>query len=128
MDDGLASVLRLVAEGRLSADEAAPIIEALTTKAGGGRETRGPAVPPSDGPEAPSQEKPRFARLEVRDGGRRVVDVRVPISLGRFALDRIPGLSVEHIAAVQRAVDSNTHGAILDVEDPDGDGVRIVLE
>lgn len=128
MEDGLASVLRLVAEGRLSADEAAPIVEALATRPGPHRDAPGPSVPSSDAHEPPSQEKPRFARLEVRDGGRRVVDVRIPISLGRFALDRIPGLSVEHIAAVQRAVDSNTRGPILDVEDPDGDGVRIVLE
>ncbi len=139
MDDALSSVLRLVAEGRLTADEAAPILDALSTLgdrpgrggAGEGSAARGGAsTTPSYAtpPETDPQERPRYARLEVRDKGRRVVDVRVPISLGRFALDRIPGLSAAQVADVQAAIDSNAHGAILDVADPDGDGVRIVLE
>ena len=68
------------------------------------------------------------ARIEVRESGRRVVDLRVPISLGRFALSRVPGLSSEQIAEVEDAVTSGARGPILDVQDPDGDGVRIVLE
>ncbi|MEZ0239605.1 MAG: hypothetical protein ACAH65_02300 [Chloroflexota bacterium] len=57
-----------------------------------------------------------------------MVDLRIPISLGRFALSRVPGLSKEHVAEVEQAVMSGAHGPILDVQDPDGDGVRIVLE
>ena len=71
---------------------------------------------------------PRFARVEVRERGRRVVDLRIPISLGRFALSRVPGLSIQQIAEVEDAVTSGAHGPILDVQDSDGDGVRIVLE
>ena len=56
------------------------------------------------------------------------MDLRIPISLGRFALSRVPGLSREQIAEVEEAVTSGAHGPILDVQDPDGDGVRIVLE
>jgi hypothetical protein len=66
--------------------------------------------------------------VEVREGGRRIVDLRVPISLGRFALSRVPGLSGQQIAEVEAAVISGALGPILDVEDDDGDGVRIVLE
>ncbi len=139
MDDALSSVLRLVAEGRLTADEAAPILDALSAprdrpgRGGGGegsaaRGGASTAASYATPPETDPQERPRYARLEVRDKGRRVVDVRVPISLGRFALDRIPGLSAAQVADVQAAIDSNAHGAILDVADPDGDGVRIVLE
>ena len=72
--------------------------------------------------------KPRYARVEVRERGRRVVDLRVPISLGRFALSRVPGLSAQQVAEVEAAVTSGAHGPILDVQDADGDGVRIVLE
>jgi hypothetical protein len=84
----------------------------------------GPGFEPGEQPGQP----PRWARIEVREHGRRVVDLRVPISLGRFALSRVPGLSSEQVSEVEQAVMSGAHGPILDVQDPDGDGVRIVLE
>lgn len=123
MEGALERVLRLVSEGRLTADEAGPILDAL----GAAAATRDGAT--SGGPNATSgRPGPRFARIEVRDGGKRVVDLRIPISLGRFALGRVPGLSAQHIADVEQAVASGSRGPILDVEDADGDGVRIVLE
>ena len=125
MTDPLDRVLKLVAEGRLTADEAAPILEALDRKSAPGPASAGPREPgPGNGQGRPA----RYARLEVRENGRRVVDLRIPISLGRFALSRVPGLSKEQIAEVEDAVTSGAHGPILDVQDPDGDGVRIVLE
>lgn len=127
MTDPLDRVLQLVAEGKLSADDAAPILAALDRKS---RPAPGAGALPAADPEAgqaPAQ-TPRFARVEVRERGRRVVDLRVPISLGRFALSRVPGLSTQQIAEVEEAVTSGAHGPILDVEDEDGDGVRIVLE
>ena len=143
MTDPLDRVLQLVAEGKLTADEAAPILEALDRKAGpgagadGGRGfgpgpsfTPGPGFEPGPGVEpGPGDGRAaRYARIEVRESGRRVVDLRIPISLGRFALSRVPGLSREQIAEVEQAVTSGAHGPILDVQDVDGDGVRIVLE
>ena len=122
MTDALEQVLALVAAGRLSAEEAAPLLDALGAAASTAS-APGPGVEPGPGSGAP-----RFARIEVRDGGKRVVDLRVPISLGRFALARVPGLGPEHLADVEAAVASGTHGPILDVESPDGDGVRIILE
>jgi hypothetical protein len=137
MSDPLERILKLVAEGRLSADEAAPIIDALDRKPRAGQaETSGPRVV-SGGPtiEAGTEagmsadgRTPRYARVEVRENGRRVVDLRIPISLGRFALSRVPGLSKEQIAEVEEAVSHGAHGPILDIQDGDGDGVRIVLE
>ena len=128
MTDALERVLQLVAEGRLSAAEAAPILAALD----GPRQPDAPAEQPvpaaSEAAGNGSGQSPRFARIEVREHGRRVVDLRVPISLGRFALSRVPGLSSQQISEVEEAVLTGTHGPILDVEDPDGDGVRIVLE
>ena len=128
MTEPLERILELVASGRLTADEAAPILEALEAKgatraagsaaAGAGDATTGATDPG----------KARYARVEVRERGRRVVDLRVPISLGRFALARVPGLSREQVAEVEEAVVSGARGPIFDVEDADGDGVRIVLE
>ena len=127
MTDPLDRVLELVASGRLTPEEAAPLLEALEAK---GR-LHGPAPSDADRAGANStgdQAPARYARVEVREGGRRVVDLRVPISLGRFALTRVPGLSREQITEVEEAVVSGARGPILDVEDADGDGVRIVLE
>ena len=138
MTDPLERVLKLVAEGRLTADEAAPILDALDSR-GKASSTGTPpgsvGFAPGEGPtsagassEPDAARPPRWARIEVRENGRRVVDLRIPISLGRFALGRVPGLSKEQIADVEEAVTTGTRGPILDVEDSDGDGVRIVLE
>jgi hypothetical protein len=131
MSDGLDRVLQLVAEGRLTAEEAGPILDALQrTPDAGTATTDGAAFAAGVDPDSADDagRSPRFARVEVREGGRRVVDLRVPISLGQFALARIPGLSSQHLAEVEEAVSSGTRGPIFDVSDRDGDGVRIVLE
>jgi hypothetical protein len=141
-DDALSRVLELVATGRLSAEEAAPILDAL--QAGQDAVTTGrkavdagfgAAAPftahTADGEaegDGPRQSGAKFARIEVREGGRRVVDLRIPTSLGRFALGRVPGLSTDQVSELQNAISTGIVGPLLDVEDEDGDGVRIVLE
>jgi hypothetical protein len=128
MDQALERVLRLVSEGRLTAEEAGPILDALGA-ADRLRATAGASADASSAEAAASGDaSPRFARIEVRDGGKRVVDLRIPVSLGRLALGRVPGLSSGHLADIEQAVANGTRGPILDVEDADGDGVRIVLE
>jgi hypothetical protein len=131
MTDGFERVLQLVADGRLSAEEAAPILDALDAKdraQSSAAESIAAAAAELSEIGGELAGKPRYARVEVRERGRRVVDLRVPISLGRFALSRVPGLSSQQVAEVEEAVTSGTHGPILDVQDADGDGVRIVLE
>jgi hypothetical protein len=123
MSDGLDQVLRLVAEGRLTADEAAPILAALDANAEAARAEEEPVPAATSTPGSP-----RFARIEVAEGGRRVVDLRIPISLGRFALRRVPGISAEHLSNVEAAIAAGSQGPILDVRDDDGGSVRIVLE
>jgi len=136
MSDALAQVLRLVAEGRLSAEDAGPILDALGDDArgsersgqagGGGDRGDGPDGSPSDRPAA-GPGGVSAIRIEVTDAGQRVVNLRVPISLGRLALDRIPGLSMSTADLVRRALAENRTGTLLAVDD-DGDGVRISLE
>ena len=148
--DPLDEVLRLVSEGRLTAEEAAPILAALDDRAGFAPEDAPDATPsPSAGPgsEPPggfgSNPPPSFApgdasradrgggpsilRIEVTDAGRQVVNLRLPIAVGKFALDRIPGLPAEQVSRVREALRSGYRGSVLEVDD-DGDGVRIVLE
>lgn len=127
MNAGIDRVLQLVAEGKLTAEEAGPILDALE---GGGSD--GPRPAPQQGPgidaEGGGRRVARSARIEIFEGGKRRVNLRVPISLGRFALARVPGLSAERIEEVEEAVASGHLGPILDIEDDEGDGVRIVLE
>ena len=133
MGGAFEDILKLVSEGRLTAEEAAPILDALSAAAKAtSQAARAVSAAQSgsaeDGSAPVPAGAPRFARIEVRDNGKRVVDLRIPISLGRFALGRVPGLSAQHISDVERAVASGDRGPILDVQDEDGDGVRIVLE
>jgi hypothetical protein len=121
MTDPLEQVLRLVAEGRLTAEEAEPILAALEAA------PAAPADAPTDAGTRAGM-APRYARLEVTEGGRSVVNLRIPIALGLNALTAIPGLSPDHTAGLRAAVDAGQRGPILDVRDPDGDGTRIVLE
>ena len=64
---------------------------------------------------------------EVTDSGRKIVNLRIPVSLGRMALDGIPGLSGSNVDLVRRALAEGRTGTLLTIDD-DGDGVRIALE
>lgn len=135
-DAALEAVLRLVAEGRLTADEAAPILDALETRAA--EPPRPPSPPPA--PEAPrpgssgpgrrfaSDDTPaRAIRIEVTDAGRSVINLRVPLSLGKAAINQVPGISESTSERIREAIDAGIKGPIVDI-DEDGDGVRISLE
>lgn len=122
--DPLDQVLRLVAEGRLTAEEAAPILAALDERSAPGRE-RG--EPPGGFGSGAASRGATTLRIEVRDAGRTVVNLRLPIAVGRFALDRVPGLSGDQVTRVREALSSGLRGPVLEVDD-EGDGVRIVLE
>ncbi len=129
--DPLDIVLRLVAEGRLTADEAAPILAALDS-APGKAATGSAGEPPARGSQARGEgggpDGPgRSLRIEVRDQGRTVVNLRLPLALGRYALDRIPGLSGDQVDRVRAALSSGMTGPVLVVDD-DGGGVRIAID
>jgi hypothetical protein len=123
MRDPVDEVLRLVAEGRLTAEQAAPILDALESP-DDPPATGGPAAPPADG----SAPTPRYARIEVLEGDRTAVNLRVPLSLGRMAMAAIPGLSGSLADQINEAIDRGAAGAVLDILDEDGDGVRVTLE
>jgi hypothetical protein len=124
-DDALESVLRLVADGRLSAEEAGPILDALEARTNPA--PTGDRDPGGDG-DTPRREPGRAIRLEVTEKGRKVVNLRVPISLGRAALDRVPGLSAATTDRIREAIEAGITGPIVHVDEGSGDGVRIVIE
>lgn len=143
MRDELATILRLVSEGTLSPEEAAPIIEALSRAPGGGTQPglqpgvhpgRGPSgpsgpsgPPPPPGPTGPVGDR-RQVRIRVMERGRQVVNLRIPVPFADMALRMVPGISAEQSERIREAIASRMTGAILDVEDEDGDGVLISME
>ena len=173
-EDPLETVLRLVADGRLTAEEASPILEALeagrvpTSSSGpssGGAATAagssGSGFPPGSGTAPRRGTGPGFApgpgfgpgfapggpgpsvglgtgdagsvgsgrsvRIEVREDGRSVVNLRLPLAIGRFAIARIPGLSADQVERVRAALNSGMTGPVLVVDDGE-DSVRIAIE
>ncbi len=127
MSDALEQVLRLVSEGRLTAAEAGPILDALGAE---GLDDAGESsIPPADDAERPTASGSASSlRIEVTEAGRKVVNLRIPVPLSRLALNRIPGLSDDSADLVRRALADGRIGTLLVVDDDDGDRVRIALE
>ena len=149
MADEIEAVLRLVADGTLTAEQAAPIIEALTrVERGGGREERQRdrvgrhidrarrrverAYERAEQARATAEERGvlrgRQLRIRVTEHGRQVVNLRIPIGLVDAALGFVPGIGGDQSERIREAVAAGTVGPIIDVEDPDGDGVLISVE
>jgi len=117
-------ILKMVAERKISAEEAARLLSALEP------EKRRDSGPGPGGPGAPRWFRVRVTDLET---GRTKVNVNLPMSLvnvgikmgARFAPD-VEGLDVEHIVEQIR---SGAQGKIVDVEDgEDGERVEIYVE
>ncbi len=144
MADPLEDVLRLVADGRLSPAEAAPIVDALAAARSAtdqaraaadraratGRTTREPAgatggsgARPPGAPPGP----PRRLRVQVRDGGRTVVDLQLPGVLAELA-GAVPGIPADYVDRVREALRTGIRGPIVDVVDEDGSGVTITID
>jgi hypothetical protein len=130
-DAALESVLRLIAEGRLTAEEAGPILDALearTTDPPGASSSRGSRSSAGAGDEPGDGDTPaRTLRVEVREAGRTVINLRVPLSLGRGAISQVPGISEATSARIREAIAAGVKGPIVEVDD-DGDTVRVSLE
>jgi hypothetical protein len=149
MPEELETILRLVADGRLSPEEAGPIIEALTraerAEAEGraaDRMTRGETRLDRDLERAQGRidralERAqarigglggRQLRIQVKEHGRQHVNLRIPIGFVDAALGFVPGLAGDQADRIREAVKAGEIGPIIDVEDPDGDGVLISVE
>src|SRR3954453_15518105 len=81
-DEALEGVLRLLAEGRLTADEAGPIIDAL---GGGDASSSGDEgtseTSPARADTRPDDRPGRTLRVQVTEKGRTVINLRIPLSL-----------------------------------------------
>jgi len=120
----VAKILSLVAEGKLSAQEADEILSALNAQQSEASETSTGGQP---GPPA-QPKKSTHLRIEVTDGGRNVVNLRVPLNIAGWASNFLPGLSDQDSDRIRGAVASGNRGTILDITDKDGSRVLITSE
>ncbi len=119
-------ILKMIEEGKLSADEGAKLLAAL---AQGGRSTSGSSSVPR-GPGAP-----RLLRIRVTDvaSGRNKAMVQIPLALidaglkiGAHFAPEVEGVDM---ANVMEALRSGVTGKIIDVQDSeDGEHVEIFVE
>jgi hypothetical protein len=133
VSEELETVLRLVADGRLTPEEAAPIISALTRAeavAGQAQRQASAFVAAGDGGTSakPVAGSGRQLRIRVTERGRQVVNLRIPIGFVDAALRFVPGLAGDQSDRIRDAVRAGATGPILDVEEPDGSGVLISVD
>jgi len=116
-------ILKMIEEGKISAEEGAKLLQALAGKNEKRRSTGG------------AGDEPRWLRVRVTDldSGRNKVNVNIPMSLvnvgikmgARFA-PNIEGLDYEEIS---QAIKAGAQGKIVDVVDEeDGERVEIFIE
>lgn len=148
MPEELETVLRLVADGTLTPEQAAPIIDALTRAERAGGDDRlnkriGRHVDRAQRTVERARERLEQARTRAEEGrtgrgrqlrirvtehGRQVVNLRIPIGFVDAALSFVPGIGGDQSERIRQAVQAGTLGPIIDVEDPDGDSVLISVE
>jgi hypothetical protein len=114
-------ILKLVADGVLSPEEADEILAAT---AGDWQPTPPPSPAPVTGPQ--TQGSPRHLRIEVTEGGQRVVNLRVPMNVVGWASSLLPGLSDDQTDRIRNALASGQYGPIVDITDDD-DGSRVLI-
>lgn len=130
-------ILKMVAEGKITAEEADQLLEALeeSERVPG---TSRPGIPPMPSapemPPAPGR-KPRWLHVRVTDTntGRTRVNVRLPVSMINIGLKmgskfapEVDGLNMDEL---MRMIESGEIGQIVDVTDEeDGEHVEVYLE
>ena len=143
MADPIEDILRLVADGRLSPAEAAPILEELGARERAARKPTADASPASgrraDGatssaagassgsPRSSEAGAPARIRVQVRENGRVVVDLQVPGVLAGLA-GSLPGIPTGYADRVREALRKGLRGPIVDIRDEDDSGLTITID
>ena len=137
MSGELVALLKLVSEGKLTAEEAAPIVAALEAQSerGGFSDSAGRPWPAESRPRGEARRggtaqevlAGRRIRIFVAENGSPVINLQIPLAAAGFAIDQVPGLSPDHRSRIVEAIQTGMTGPILEVSDH-GDEVRIVIE
>ena len=114
-------ILRMLEEGKVTAEEAAGLIEAL----GSSRQTAA----------RPEKARALFLRIHIWEDGEKKVKINLPLALARAAVGSIPVQAHQHLHAQGIDIDRLLHGitenlepgSLVEIQD-DGDRVEVVLE
>jgi len=155
MSEDLEAILRRVASGELTPEEAEPLVTRATRASVPPAGYTRPALPTAPAPPAPptppvtpapppppgappaptvpstpasGQRSQRTVRLQVVEGGKTVVNLRMPVSWAALAGNALPGISGTQAEQIRDAIRAGDIGTILNVQDEDGDGVIISTE
>lgn len=117
MVDEKMQILRMLEEGKVSAEEAAKLLEAVEPPG-----ERRPFVPEGGA-------RNRFLRVLITEGNQTKVNVNLPLSLARVALNFVPkdllkdkGVAeLVDLDEIVRMLEEGFEGKIVDIEDGDSD-------
>ena len=118
-------ILKMIEQGKISADDGARLLAALDKSRDGKRGSSGGGSSDGFGGSA------RYFRVRVTDTvtGQQKVAVNIPIGLVNFGLRFVPESAHDKVQAVRDAVESGMTGRIVDVTEADeGHRVEIFLE
>jgi hypothetical protein len=117
-------ILRMVEEGKISAEDATRLMGALGT-------TEGEAQPEMPEPEPTPMNNGRQLHVRVSNGatGKQKVNVNIPLGLVDVGLRFVPASANIDVAAIRNALRSGMTGRIVDVVDEEkGDRVEVFIE
>lgn len=115
-------ILRMIEEGKVSAEEGARLLAAMNTAGDEAIETVNVSAPGISN---------RFLHVRVTDlvTGKQKVRVNIPTSLVSFGLRFVPKNQEVDVQSIQEAIDTGYTGLIVDVYDEeDGNHVEVYLE
>jgi hypothetical protein len=122
-------ILKMIQEGKITADEGAKLLEAL----GSAKPEKRPPAPPAP-PGAPGSDS-RWFRVRVTDlrSGKNKVNVNIPMGLVNVGLKMgarfAPNMEGVNLEEMMMAIKSGASGKIMDVTDEDsGEHVEIYVE
>lgn len=120
MEDEILRILTLVEQGKLKADEAETLIEALNI--------------PAKGSGNPVRSGGRFLKVEVKDEDEHM-NIALPIGLLKFFKKFIPERKLAkmerkgiHIDEIISGIDSGSEGDLINIEGGDHEKVHIWIE
>jgi len=133
MSDERLQILKMLEEGKITAEEASQLLEALKSSEVASVDS----IPPSQ-EEWKTPAKARWMRIEVKERNGDRVHIKLPLVVVKAAL-RVGGhfsmggfdsdeLGPDVMAELEQALMEGESGMLIDVVEEDGDHVQIYLE